>query len=216
MCAVGCWRHVLRRGGGAAAAAPRGARVWREVRQWERGRERVSVCLFVTLCHLSKYSCIVVRCESPRVWVSSSLLLLRFSKTVTGPLGRHSNYWAERIRFLFPKEKLLFSGRTKSGLLRGSPASSASFLSSLECRREAEQLLPFALRRTFFRWPLRRLTVWQHVTLPNLRQFSLFRRPRRLRQSGKLRRLRSLQLVRNRTVLPPSLHPTPASPTAPD
>ena len=75
MCAVDCWRHVLRRCGSAAVAAPMGARVWREVRQWERGRERVSVCLFVTLCHLSKYSCIVVRCESPRVWVSSSLLL---------------------------------------------------------------------------------------------------------------------------------------------
>jgi hypothetical protein len=83
-----------------------------------------------------------------------------------------TNYWAERIRFLFPKEKLHFSGRTKSGLLRGSPASSASFFSRLEYRREAVQLLSFALRRKLFRWPLRRLTVWQHVTLPNLRQFS--------------------------------------------
>ena len=140
--------------------------------------------------------------------------LLRFSKTVTGPLGRHSNYWAERIRFLFPKEKLLFSGRTKSGLLRGSSASSVSFLSNLECRREAEQLLPFALRRTFFRWPLRRLTVWQHVTLPNLRQFSLFRRPRRLRQSGKRQRPLSRQLLRRvlRVLLPrPPPHPTPPS-----
>ena len=91
MCAVDCWRHVLQRCGSAAVAAPMGARVWREVRQWERGRERVSVCLFVTLCHLSKYSCIIVRCESLRVWVSSSLLLLRFSKTVTGPLGRHTS-----------------------------------------------------------------------------------------------------------------------------
>ena len=108
MCAAVWWRHVRRRCGGAAAWRRRVPGVWREVRQWERGRERVSVCLFVTLCHLSKYSCIVVRCESPRVWVSSSLLLLRFSKTVTGPLGRHSNYWAERICFPVPKEKLLF------------------------------------------------------------------------------------------------------------
>ena len=68
MCAVGCWRHVLRRGGGAARGGAEGRQgLAREVRQWERGRERVSVCLFVTLCHLSKYSCIIVWCESLRV-----------------------------------------------------------------------------------------------------------------------------------------------------
>ena len=33
------------------------------MRQWERGRERgVSVCLFVTFCHCSKYAFTVVRC----------------------------------------------------------------------------------------------------------------------------------------------------------
>ena len=55
-CAAAWWR----RGGGGAEGRHGLAR---EVRQWERGRERVSVCLFVTLCYLSKYSCIVVRCD---------------------------------------------------------------------------------------------------------------------------------------------------------
>lgn len=59
-CAAAWWR----RGGGGAEGR---LGLAREVRQWERGRERVSVCLFVTLCHLSKYSCIIVCCESPRV-----------------------------------------------------------------------------------------------------------------------------------------------------
>ena len=51
--------------GGAAAARRR--RRWAAagvgaMRQWERGWERgVSVCLFVTICHCSKYAFIVVR-----------------------------------------------------------------------------------------------------------------------------------------------------------
>ena len=59
-CAAAWWRC-----GGGGADGRQG--LAREVRQWERGRERVSVCLFVTLCHLSKYSCIIVCCESLRV-----------------------------------------------------------------------------------------------------------------------------------------------------
>ena len=59
-CAAAWWR----RGSGGAEGRQGLAR---EVHQWERGRERVSVCLFVTLCHLSKYSCIIVCCESLRV-----------------------------------------------------------------------------------------------------------------------------------------------------
>lgn len=77
-------------------------------REWERGWERMFVYVFLWLVAISVNiltSLFVVSLS--RVWVSSSLLLLRFSKTVIGPLGRHSNYWAERIRFLFPKEKLL-------------------------------------------------------------------------------------------------------------
>ena len=146
MCAVGCWRHVLRRGGGAAVAAPMGDRVWREVRQWERGRERVSVCLFVTLCHLSKYSCIIVRCESLRVWVSSSLLLLRFSKTVIGPLGRHSNYWAERICFpVSEREAAVPLDERKSRLLRGSFASACFFSFEVGMSARSSAIAPVRL-----------------------------------------------------------------------
>ena len=61
MCAVSCGA----RGFGAAQRAAAGEREgFCAGRQWERGWERVGVCLFVTFSHLSKYSCIVVRCES--------------------------------------------------------------------------------------------------------------------------------------------------------
>ena len=78
MCDVGV--AALRRCVVVAAARRRWARGFGAGRQWERGRERVSVCLFVTFSHLSKYSCIVVRCESLRVWVSSTLLFFGSAK----------------------------------------------------------------------------------------------------------------------------------------
>jgi hypothetical protein len=52
------------------------------------------VCLFVTFSHLSKYFCIVVRCESLRAslvpLVSSTLLFFGSCETVYGPFGRHT------------------------------------------------------------------------------------------------------------------------------
>jgi hypothetical protein len=44
------------------------------MRQWERGRERVSVCLFVTFSHLSKYASplfvVSVAHVTPMLWRS--------------------------------------------------------------------------------------------------------------------------------------------------
>ena len=61
-------------------------------REWERGWERMFVYVFLWLVAISVNiltSLFVVSLS--RVWVSSSLLLLRFSKTVIGPLGRHTS-----------------------------------------------------------------------------------------------------------------------------
>jgi hypothetical protein len=44
------------------AAAAVGARVWRVASVGARAGAGVSVCLFVTICHCSKYAFIVVRC----------------------------------------------------------------------------------------------------------------------------------------------------------
>ena len=84
----GLWltRVALARCGGSRWAQRFGA-----MRQWERGWERgVSVCLFVTFCHCSKYAFIVVRCQ--RLGGVGFLLtaLLGFCETVFGPFGRHT------------------------------------------------------------------------------------------------------------------------------
>ena len=102
----GLWltRVALARCGGS-----RWARRFGAMRQWERGWERgVSVCLFVTFCHCSKYAFIVVRCQ--RLGGVGFLLtaLLGFCETVFGPFGRHSYNWAART--------CLFLVRKRSGL----------------------------------------------------------------------------------------------------
>ena len=87
MCAVGCGA----RGVGAARRAAAGEREgFGAGRQWERGWERVSVCLFVTFSHGSKYAFIVVRCQRLEGVGFLLTALLRFCETVNGPFGRHT------------------------------------------------------------------------------------------------------------------------------
>ena len=61
-----CARRAVDGAGGVGAprcGGGRWARGFGAMRQWERERERgVSVCLFVTFCHCSKYAFTVVRC----------------------------------------------------------------------------------------------------------------------------------------------------------
>ena len=121
-------------------------------REWERGWERMFVYVFLWLVAISVNiltSLFVVSLS--RVWVSSSLLLLRFSKTVIGPLGRHSNYWAERIRFLVSEREASVSrDEQKTGCFVVLLLLPASFLPNLKCRREVLKSLPFTLRGTLF------------------------------------------------------------------
>ena len=96
MCVVGCGA----RGVGAARRAAAGEREgFGAGRQWERGWERVSVCLFVTFSHGSKYAFIVVRCQRLEGVGFLLTALLRFCETVNGPFGRHSYNWAARTCF---------------------------------------------------------------------------------------------------------------------
>ena len=102
MCVVGCGA----RGVGAARRAAAGEREgFGAGRQWERGWERVSVYLFVTFSHGSKYAFIVVRCQRLEGVGFLLTALLRFCETVNGPFGRHSYNWAARTCFPFSPKR---------------------------------------------------------------------------------------------------------------
>ncbi len=92
MCVFECAWWATARGVGAARRAAAGEREGVGAgRQWERGWERVSVCLFVTFSHGSKYAFIVVRCQRLEGVGFLLTALLRFCETVNGPFGRHNN-----------------------------------------------------------------------------------------------------------------------------
>ena len=111
-----CARRAVDGAGGVGAprcGGSRWARGFGAMRQWERGRERgVSVCLFVTFCHCSKYAFTVVRCLRLE---GVSLLHTALFSVPAKPCTDHS-----AVTVITGPQGPAFLCVKRSGLLRGS------------------------------------------------------------------------------------------------